>query len=67
MPELQAEPAAQPVWASGLQAASVPTEQKAHLALAQPVRLELQALRVRSAVLERLVLSVQVLPGRSVG
>ena len=50
-----------------LQAASVPTEQKVHLAQAQPVRLELQALRVCSAALERLVLSVQVLLGHSVG
>ena len=37
VPELQAEPAAQPVWASGLQAASVPTEQKVHLVQAQQV------------------------------
>ena len=37
VPELQAEPAAQLVWASGLQVASVPTEQKVHLAQAQPV------------------------------
>ena len=43
---------------------SVPTEQKVHLARAQPV---LRVQRVRLVVLERLVLSVQVLPGRSVG
>ena len=42
-------------------------EEKVHLAQAQPVRLELQALRVCSAALERLVLSVQVLLGHSVG
>ena len=47
--------------------ASVPTEQKVHLVQAQPVRLELPVPRVRSAVLERLVLSVQVLLGHSVG
>ena len=45
-------------------AGSVPTEQKVHLARAQPV---LRVQRVRLVVLERLVLSVQVLPGRSVG
>ena len=67
VPELPAEPAAQLVWASGLQVASVPTEQKVHLVQAQPVRLELPVPRVRSAVLERLVLSVQVLLGHSVG
>ncbi len=55
VPEPPVVLAAQPVEASGLQAASVPMEQKVHLAQAQPVRLELQALRVRSAALERLV------------
>ena len=42
-------------------------ELQAHLVQAQPVRLELPVPRVRSAVLERLVLSVQVLLGHSVG
>ena len=45
-------------------AGSVPTEQKVHLERVQPV---LRVQRVRLVVLERLVLSVQVLPGRSVG
>ena len=48
-------------------ALSVLMEQKVHLVQAQPVRLELPVPRVRSAVLERLVLSVQVLLGHSVG
>ena len=50
--------------------ASVPMEQKVHLAQAQPVP-RVQRVRpvqrVRSAVLERRVLSVQVLLGHSVG
>ena len=70
VPELQAEPAAQPVWASGLQAASVPTEQKVHLVQAQQVP-RAQRVRpvpqVRLVVLERLVRSVRVLLGRSGG
>ena len=67
VPEPPVVLAGQPVGASGPQAASVPTEQKVHLVQAQPVRLELPVPRVRSAVLERLVLSVQVLLGHSVG
>ena len=47
-----------------LHAESASTEQVVHLARAQPV---LRVLRERLVVLERLVLSVQVLLGHSVG